>query len=64
MLRCVAWYKLTDVSETFTASIIMAITYALMMETVSTTDRRSNSTGLHGAISQKTGIFILAAVTT
>jgi hypothetical protein len=41
MLRCVVWYKFTDVSEVLTASIIRVMT----------------STRLHRATSQKTIIF-------
>jgi hypothetical protein len=47
------------VSKVLTASII-----ALIMEAVSTQKRRSISTRLHGAASQKTAIFIFLAVRT
>jgi hypothetical protein len=58
MNMIISWYvspcsvvELTDVSEVRTASIV------LMMETVSL-KRRSVSTRLHGATSQKTVIFV------
>jgi hypothetical protein len=58
MLRRVVWYKFTDVSEELTASIIRA-----MMEAASTSEAWK-TIRLHGATSQKTVIFILAAVRT
>jgi hypothetical protein len=58
MLRLPVSYKLTDVSEVLTAAIIRE------MEKVSTLKRRSASTRLHGATSQKAIIVILVAVRT
>jgi hypothetical protein len=51
------WLKYTNVLEVHTASII-----ALMME--ANLKDRSTSTRLHGSISSKAVIFILAAVRT
>jgi hypothetical protein len=52
---------LTDVSEVLAASIIRVMR---MIEAVSTSERRSISTRLHGARSKMIVIFILAAVRT
>jgi hypothetical protein len=49
----------TDVSEVLAASII-----ALMMEAASISQTLETSTGLHGATTQKTAIFVFAAVRT
>jgi hypothetical protein len=54
---------LTDFSEVLTVSIIRAL-IALMMEAVSTSETLVNFYKLSGAISQKTVVFILAAVRT
>jgi large-conductance mechanosensitive channel len=61
-LRRVVWYNFTDVLEVLAASIIRGL-INLMMEAVSISET-SVSTRLHGATTQKTGIFILAAVRT
>jgi hypothetical protein len=57
MLRRVVWQKFTDVSEVLAAAIIRA-------RQQSSLKRRYISTILHGVTSQKTVIFILAAVRT
>jgi hypothetical protein len=51
---------LTDVLEVLAASNIRA----LIMEETSTSETSVNSTRLHGATTQKTAIFKLAAVRT
>jgi predicted permease len=56
---CVALQKLTDVSEMLSVSIIAI---GLMMEAAISSETSVISTGLHGATSQKTGIFVLAVV--
>jgi hypothetical protein len=54
----VDWYEFTHVSEVCTASM------ALMMDAVQTSETFVNRISLHGATTQKTAIFIIAAVRT
>jgi hypothetical protein len=54
----VVWYKPTDISEMFNASIIRA-----MMEELALLNHRSVCTTQHGATSQNTVIFIIVIPT-
>jgi hypothetical protein len=54
----VVWYKFADVSEVFPASI------ALLMKAANTSETSVNFYRLLGATTQKTAIFILAALRT
>jgi hypothetical protein len=58
MLRCVGWWKYTDISEVLTASFARKMIALLVTEMV----RRCISTRPHGAMTQKTAIFRLTAV--
>jgi hypothetical protein len=60
MLCCVVWYILTDVSEVLSASIIRVMSSTSTKMAVFRDV--APCTGLHGAPSQKTVIFILVAV--
>jgi hypothetical protein len=42
LLRCVVWYKFTDVSEVLAASIIRTMIIGLMMEAASTSEKSVN----------------------
>jgi hypothetical protein len=59
----VVWKKFTDLKEVLAASIIGAMSgIVLIMEAASTSETTINFTRLHGATTQKTVIFIFAAV--
>jgi hypothetical protein len=60
MLCRVVWEEFTDVLDVHVAFVIIA----LMMEVAGTCEMCITSTKLHGATSQKTAIFMLAAVRT
>jgi hypothetical protein len=64
MLCHVVWYKLADVLEVITSSIIMAIAHRLDDAVSKHLNCRSVSNRQHGTASQKTFTSILAIVGT
>jgi hypothetical protein len=63
-LTLVHWYKLTNVSEVLTASIIRAMSKVLLINGEYRPLKQLIYTSLHGATTQNTAIFILTAMTT